>query len=400
MSRTTLYTSGGLIIGIALLFVLWLIFSSAPAQTPGQNPAVFGVGSTVNTTVTPQGTGTNQLQPLQNQSQKIFKISDGPVAGAGFIQTLHPTTTLARWVMADTGHTLEVAVDSPGAVPRPLSNTTIPGAMSARWVQSGAGAVLQYVDNTTPKTVYLGLPAATSSPTRILFYPDGIVSLAPSPDGESVAYLLRTSAGTDGYIVKADGTGGKKLFSLPLKEVQLLWPAPGTLLAYSNSAAGVPGIAFTIDAKTGVVTPLVYGPGLTAVADANFAHIVYQTVAAGATARSTFVHDTSSGTERPLSFDPFPEKCVPGKAPLIYCAAPLSFVPPNYLDLWHQGAASAPDAVMAFNVLAGTSTILAAPGGDGGVATDILSLSVSPDAHYLLYVSKFDRSLWGVRLAQ
>ncbi len=411
MNSTYTYYIGGTIVAVVLSALLaFFIFSTGPvAQTPTQTGGSFG--STENTTVqtgtggiSEGGANTPQNTGVQVSEQKIFKISDGPVAGATFVQTLRPTTTLARFVMAENGHAFDLVLDSQGAVPKALSNTTIPGALSTLWVEKGSAAVLQYLDGTNPKTVYLGFGTTSSSgiPTvRLQFYPDGIVGLTGSPDGTQVAYLLRTGKGIDGFTAKTDGTGGKKIFSLPLSEVQLRWPAQGTLLAHTNAAAGVPGIAFAIDAKTGAATPLVYAPGLTATADLTFGHVLYQTSQPGSGMRATYSHDVAQGTDRGLSFNPYPEKCIqhPRAATVLICAAPLAYTAVNYLDLWHQGAASAADSLLSFNLAAGTSTILATPGGqEGGVQTDMLQLAASPDGHYLLFVSKYDRSLWGVRL--
>lgn len=412
MNKTYFYYIGGVAAAVIVSALLaWFIFSNGPANQPQTqaNGSTFGSLDTNTTGATTNNSGStgvaaNNPQPVETSSQKVFKISDGPVAGATFIETLHPTTTLARYVMADNGHAYDVVIDSAGAVPQTISNTTIPGAQSTLWVEGGNAVVLQYLDGTTPKTVYLQFPAGTSTaPARLQFYPDGITGLAASPDGTQVAYLLQTASGVDGYVVKTDGTGGKRLFSLPLKEVQIRWPSQGTLLAYSNSAAGVPGIAFAIDAKSGAATPLVYAPGLTATADLNFSHVLYQSVQPGATVRATYTHDVKSGTDRRLSFDPFPEQCMqnPLSASVLYCAVPLSYVAADYLDEWHQGTASAADSLLSFDLAAGTSTILATPGGtDGGIATDMLQLAASPDGRYLLFVSKYDRSLWGVRLSQ
>jgi hypothetical protein len=178
----------------------------------------------------------------------------------------------------------------------------------------------------------------------------------------------------------------------------LRWPAEGTLLAYSNASAGVPGIAFAIDAKSGVVTPLVYGQGLTATADTAFGYILYQTTD-GSVVR-TFSHSVSSGIDQALSFSPLPEQCIPsGQNLIVLCAASLVALPTDYLDSWHQGAANAVDSLFAYNLAAGTSTLLATPGSsDGGVSADMLQIAVSPDRRYALYISKQDRSLWGIRL--
>lgn len=404
MKTTYLYIGGALGAVLISALLAWFIFATSPVptQTVSQNGTDLstidnssiavpqGSGSGATTGTTQSGTPTTQ--------QKIFKLSDGPVAGATFVEASRPTTTLARFIMADNGHAFDLMIDTQGAVPKALSNTTIPGALSAQW--AGTSAVLQYLDNSTPKTVYINLPApnASSSLSRLTFYPDGIVSLAIAPKGDAVAYLLRTSTGITGYTSKPDGTAGKKLFTLPLSQVELRWPAEGTLLAYSSASAGVPGIAFAIDAKSGVVTPLVYGLGLTATADTAFAHILYQTTDGNVV--RTFSHSVSSGVDQALSFSPLPEQCVPSSQSIIMlCAASLVALPTDYLDLWHQGAANAVDSLFAYNLAAGTSTLLATPGSsDGGVSTDMLQIAVSPDGRYALYISKQDRSLWGVRL--
>jgi len=417
MNKTYIYYIGGVVAAVIVSALLaWFIFASGSTpqtqtQTNGGGTTFGSLDSNTTNANNTQTTATNNTPngtlgtAVQTSQQKVFKISDGPVAGATFIQTLHPTTTLARFVMADSGHAYNLVLDSQGAVPQAISNTTIPGATSALWVEKGGAAILQYLDGITPKTVYLGFAATTSpsNPTvHLQFYPDGIRSLAASPDGLQVVYLLRTATGVNGFVTKTDGTGGKLLFSLPLREMQVRWPAQGTLLAYSNAAAGVPGIAFAIDAKSGAATPLVYAPGLTATADLTFSHVLYQTTDTSAGVHSSYSHDIASGADRALSFDPIPEKCVqsPLSGAVVYCAAPLAYVPPNYLDLWHQGTASIADSVLSYSLAVATTTLLATPGStsDGGVATDILQLAVSPDGHYLLFVSKSDRSLWGVRL--
>ena len=402
MNTKTILT--GAIVIVVLGGIAWFLFFS-----PGSSPQTTGNGgglpsAEVNTTYS---AGSNQAQGGTNGSaaasqQKIFKISDGPVVGATFIQTLRPTTTLARFVMANDGHAYELPLDIPGAVPRAISNTTIPGALFALWVEGGNGAILQYLDGLTVKTVYLGFFAASSSaPVRLQFYPDGVFSLAAAPDGGSVAYLSHTASGVDGFVSKPDGTGGKKLFSLPLSQMTLVWPAQGTLIAYSNPAFGVPGISFTVDAKSGVVTPLLSALGLSATADSAFAHVVYQTL--DNSTPTTYSRDVKAGSALVLPFNPAPEQCVrsPLEAYVLFCAAPSSPVVASYLDRWHQGTASAPETLFVFNLAAGTALAVANPGsGDGGVPTDMASIAVSPDLHYALFISKTDRSLWGVRLTQ
>jgi len=405
MKTAYIYTAGiaGAVAVSAIL--AWFIFASAPKTTPVQTTAGSDLGAIDNSSIAVPESGAGNTSGTTGQvgttvQQKIFKLSDGPVAGATFVQASRPTTTLARFVMADNGHVFDLSIDTQGAVPKALSNTTIPGALSVQW--AGGSALLQYLDGSTPKTVYLNLPSANSTSTlsRLSFFPDGIVSYAIAPKNDGAAYLLRTSTGVTGYISKPDGTAGKKLFSLPLREVQLRWPAEGTLLAYSNASAGVPGIAFAIDAKSGVVTPLVYAAGLTATADAAFAHVLYQTTDGIAT--HTFSHNVLNGSDKALSLSPLPEQCAPSaNSGFMLCAASLVAKTADYLDLWHQGASNAADSLLLYNLASGTSTLLATPGGnDGGVSTDMAVVALSPDGRYALFISKADRSLWGVRLSQ
>ena len=390
---------------LLLVGTIWFLFFRTTSTQNTPTGAAFGIGDNRTVTVpltSSSDTANGTITTSQPTQQKVFKVADGPITGATFVQTSNPTTTIARYVLQENGHVLDLVLDNAGTVPRAVSNTTIPGTVTATWTESGMGVVLQYLDGTTIKSVHLGFPATTSQAVHIQFLPDNSQSIAASPDGKNIAYFLPTSAGVDGYVSKPDGTNGKKLFSLPLSEVLLSWPAQSTLLAQTKSAAGYPGIAFSISAASGAVSTLLYAAGMTATADPAFSRVVYQTDT-GASAASTYVHVVKTGADSGLSFNPIPEKCVWSAiaSSTMYCALPLQYIPSGYLDLWHQGAATFPDALVSFDVAANRSTVLATPGSsDGGVASDVAQLAVSPDGHYLLFVAKNDRSLWAVRLAQ
>ncbi|TSC69137.1 MAG: hypothetical protein G01um101456_336 [Parcubacteria group bacterium Gr01-1014_56] len=403
----------GTITAAAVVGGAWFYFSvsGSPLSSSGVPQGDgFGVGDSRTVAVTPSGAGGTQntiVSTAAKSSQKIFKITDGPVTSATLVQTLHPTTTLARYILQENGHALEVVLDNAGVVARAISNTTIPGTLRGAWTEKGKGILLQYLEESTIKTVYLGFPtvaAATTtsktSPVRIQFLPNNIIDLSVSPDGSQVAYLLKTNDGSDGYVAKVDGSASKKLFSTPLSQMLVAWPAQKTLLLQTKSAASVLGAAFSVQTASGAVSPLVYALGLSALADRDFAHVVYQTIGSIV---SSYAHEVKTNKDRPLSFNPIPEKCVLSsvQSSLLYCAAPLGAVSSSYLDQWHQGVASAPDAIFSFDIKTGRSSILTAPGGeDGGVDSDIAEIAVSPDDRYLIFIKKGDRSLWALRLTQ
>jgi hypothetical protein len=399
---------GGAAAVLAALILLVLFFSTQKPSTALQTStgSPFGTGNSIPISNTGDSGAQATNIPQSGNGQVVFKIADGPIAGATLSQTSYPTTTVARYVLQNNGHIFQVPVNTPGAVPKAISNTTIPGFVRVWWVTGGNGLIGQYVDGGVVKTLYLGLPpqnATTTQPVKIQFLPQNITDLAPSPDGTQIVYLLRTASGVDGYTAAPDGTGGKRLFSFPLSEVLISWPSKNAILLQTKSGVGVPGGAFSIAVSSGAITPLVYAQGLTATANRSFSDVLYQTTSAEAPTRSTYAHNIKSGIDRPLSFDPFPEKCLWSAlaTSTAICASPLQYVAPNFLDLWHQGAASSPDGILSFDLTSGTSDIIAIPGGsDGGVSSDIAQMALSPDEHYLLFVTKGDRSVWGVRLTQ
>ena len=407
MNQMYLYTSFGILTVILVSLVAWFLFLRPPTtQTPLDSG--FGVGDNRSVVVTPGSGGSDGsdgfAEPAVVTEQMIFKIADGPIAGATLIETTRPTTTVARYIKQDNGHVFDLVLDSPGAIPRALSNTTIPGVFRVVWAERGNSTLLQYLSDSITKTVYLGFPvgtttATTTRPIKIQFLPDNILDIATSPDGKSVSYLLRSTGGVNGFTAKSDGSGSKQLFSLPLSQVRLSWPAQGALLITTKSASGVPGIAFSVNSTSGLVTPLMYAEGLTATADRSFSRIVYQINSAGGVP-STYSRSTQNGTDTALSFDPYPEKCIWSvvSTTVMYCSAPIEYVPPNFLDLWHLGVASVPDSIFSFDVAAGRSSVVAIPGSrDGGVQSDIIEMALSPNENYLLFIAKGDRTLWGVR---
>jgi hypothetical protein len=417
--KTKLYISiaGGIILLALMVWAIISLFSGGSNNTANQTGS-FSTSNTQSVSVSTNSAGQTQTNiptlatgaPIS--PKKIFAIANGPIVGATFIELKNPTTTIARYIEQDNGHVFDLAIDVPGAAPQTISNTTIPGSERAVWLEQGNAALLQYLENNTIKTVYLGFPplatttnSVSAVPVRVQFFPDNIADIAASPSGTSVAYLMTTATGADGYIANSNGTGAKKLFSLPLSQVVISWPAQTTLIVTTKNALGVPGMVFSIDVKSGTVTPLLYGQDVTAIADKTFSHILYQTVSDSIGVPLSYNHAVKTGIDDPLPLNPFPEKCVWGAATstILFCATPTAQMAANYLDLWHQGLSAQSENITSFIFLNGlvlTSTVAFPGSDDGGVQTDIAEMAVSPDDHYLSFISKGDRTLWGVRLTQ
>jgi len=404
-SRLITYLLVGTGLTIALTVSIWFFFFR-PAATPSETTnttSTSNINSTQSVSVSPtvQEPETNTVNTTTAVQQKIFEIVDGPVAGATVVQMRQPTTTVARYVQQNNGHVFDLVIDSSGAVPKAISNTTIPGINRVLWAKQGSAAILQYLDGNVTKTVYLGFPipnASTTRPVEVKFLPEGIRDIAVSPSGANIVYLLRSSTGVRGYTAAPDGTGSKELFTLPLSEILITWPSANTILAYTKSNVSVAGIAFSINSSSGAAVPLLHAAGLTVGASPSYAYLVYQTSSTGGPA--TYARTTATGQQTRLSFNPAPERCIWGSVATttLYCAAPLEYTPANYLDFFHTGSATAADTLFAFAFPNGQSSIIATPGEAGGVSSTIDSMALSPDEKYLLFVRRGDHSLWGVRL--
>jgi|GEM_PF-1129120 len=412
---------GGLIIAlIALIVAIFSMFRQAASNQQASSTTPFGVvAPAVNTGVRGvevlPGSGNLPIGGAQGgaTTQPIFKIADGPIAGAELVNYGIPTTTYSRYITSENGHVYEQALDAPGSFPRKLSNTTIPGVSRAIWTDGGNGVIMQYLQSGAIKTVHI-LFATTSTatsevviitPAIVHFLPDGITGVAASPSGKNIAYMLHSGSGSDVYIAPADGNA-KKLFSLPLSELDISWPATTTVFLYTKSAGGIQGIGFSADTKTGSVVPILYGVGLTATANIFLSNILYRTdTGHGATLYSEKVSSGQSFMIRPVTSlaSPLPETCVWNSVhPLqAFCIAPVLSAPDNYLELWHRGEFGVASALVSVDTANNSSSLVATPGSrDGGEPSDACSLAISPDAHYLSFISKSSQKLWGVRLAQ
>jgi hypothetical protein len=407
MTQKQLLFAGAGVVGLLVVGLLvWLLWPKSTTTNIGAN-GTFGAAGDRATPAIPT-TDANGNPITENTTSSGSKISDGPVTGASFVQTSNPTTTLARFVMQQNGHVVDLPLDVPGAIVRSVSNTTIPGTQRMLWGAGGTSGIMQYLDHSTIKTLYITFPPAVTNnsnaapSSHIQFLPDNIQDIALSPDLHHIAYLLRArSGGSLGYTANIDGSSATSLFTIPLTQLLISWPATTTVLLQTKSMAGTAGVVFGVSTKNGAILPLIYGQGVTATANNNFSAVVYQSriVDQGSGSVTTYLHNMASGADSVLSLNPYPEKCVWNTQSTMFCASPLQYTSADFLDSWHMGTAKAADSIFFYKTNSGISSVVAIPGSsDGGVAADIAEVAVSPDNKYLLYTTRGDRSLWGVRL--
>src|SRR5581483_6122304 len=95
------YIVGGVIIIAVVAFALWFIVlrpRSSPTQATND---LFGKTAKQTIPTITQGPSTPSQQTFvytPNVEKRIFKIADGPIASAVYVQTKNPTTTVVRYI--------------------------------------------------------------------------------------------------------------------------------------------------------------------------------------------------------------------------------------------------------------------------------------------------------------
>lgn len=417
MIRSRIFFILGVIVTVTLaLAAIWLLFFRTSTQNQSsQTSTGFGYSQTFRQSTDPQtGSGSQENSSLSqtqgSDSQKmIFLISNDPVVSSVFVQTSNPTTTVSRYMLQGNGHIFDMSLDTPGAVARVVSSVTIPGVVSALWTKSGTQVLVQFIDSGNIRTALLTtLPPSTTSATttigtRVQFLPNNIRSMALSPDDKQVLYVFTGNTGATGYVANIDGTKSRKVFSIPLSQITVSWPTQDSVLIQTKPASSAPGMIFSVNLKTSALLPLVSALGISALANNALSHMLYHfNDATGKQVAYVRNMQTGKNVQLPTYF--LPEKCAwdSTTGTRLYCAIPSQPISNNYFDLWRQGLVSTGDDILRYSTGKEPQIFIAHPGyvSLGGIAADIVQLSVSQDNHYLQYISKGDRTLWGVRLTQ
>jgi hypothetical protein len=323
----------------------------------------------------------------------------------------------ARFMERATGHVFEIplALMTPAVK---ISNTTIPRIQEAFWAPDGRYITVRYYDekmehvatylaklaftNTTIENeLHLEETVSASTTLQGVFLDTDIPSLAFSPDGTSLFYLIRTTAGARGYIRSLDKKTNKLVFSSPLNELLPTWDSQNTILLTTKPSASALGYTFSINIKTGVVdTALTEVPGVTARTNPTNDRIIFFRTKDGVPLLNMLNLKTKevSGLQLPT----MPEKCVWSKREqmILYCAAPAEVPGVGYPDTWYRGETTYSDVIWKIDIETGAQNIIVIPNEVAGEAIDAVNLTLSPEEDFLLLVDKQDNTLWSVKLRE
>ena len=348
--------------------------------------------------------------PASSPSSPFKQLSVSPAAGyTTFSQTKtitlppatpkeKPTTQtitdhFIRYVSRQNGYVYEIKNDES---PLQISNTFVPAIYEAYFADNNSAAILRFLrdDGRTIGTYVVPVPPENPDGTRTqnagIFLPDGITSLAVSPDSKEVARL--TEEQTLGVINTSNtlDKNKKELLRSPLKELLLFWPQTNTIYVQTKAAGIAPGFLYKVDRTERRLRRVVGDiPGLTVSVSPSGAYVLYsESTTNGFTAK---ILNTKTGITKNTGLAILPEKCVWLKNEELVCAGSNTVATGTYPDVWYAGLVSFSDQIFRIYTSVNTLDVIYE---NNEKSFDMISLRADEDRGLLFFIDKKTGLLW------
>jgi hypothetical protein len=384
------------------------------AQTTGTGTRP---SNTTNSSTTPNTSITVSSVPT------LRELSSTPVGGMSASTT--GTTTIVRWIDRGTGYVYQASSNSLAITE--LSNTTVPMIYQSFWNRNLNAFIFQSVDDTTNEvtnfytvlstTATISTSASSTLSTNTPYQlrgeplPSNITEIALNPEHTSVFTLalsgnsaendnLATDNSGIGYISQFDGSKKTEIFSTPLTQVNVEWPADNIIALTTKGFSATPGFLYFVNPKTGTFTNILANVnGLDTLTNHDASQVLYS-ASGGTNGLTTSVYDVKAGTTQTLAFNTLPEKCLwssINKDDLI-CAVPSRVPSASYPEAWYQGTVAFSDSIWEINITTGEVHELADLAKLSGKQIDAENLTLDPKENFLYFINKRDLTLWSLSL--
>lgn len=389
MDKKFLFVIGSTIV-VIILAAIWgyLLFFSAPG-TPGTFTD-FNLGNQTESVTPPPPPVEEPEEPVINlQGSKLRQLTTRPVAGYRELTVSTTSPRVVRYVEAGTGHLYEINLVT-GEEER-VSGTTLAMTSEANISPDGT-VVLARSGQGSRSTVHIGSFVGTST-TALTFTPlsGQVIDFDITEAGE-----LLVAATTDGGVVATErdvaGTVLQTLFTVPFREVQILWgeQAEATHYLYPKPTRFLEGALYATNGTRLERLPI-DGFGLTANVMSDI--VIYSRVSENT--YNGFIR-TNDGRELTLPLlSTLADKCHVVSADIAYCASSQN--PPNTNELpdaWYQGVYQTNDSLWRIDLFTGSAMALAESQAQPGRQIDVANLMSNPEVTALYFINKQDLTLW------
>lgn len=257
----------------------------------GQTHSTASIGDAITTTIT---------EPSKNPRHTPVPkaISEQPVAGFNN----ESSEDTIRYYEKSTGKSFATHLAS--QLPTTISDTRIPGFLSAQWSPKSHGEVIA-----TKKplgTEYTFVDASTRRSTKIGI---GLISVRISPDGNHIAYAEQGDAGTLSIVVATiDGKEKHPLLTTRLQDPELQWRTNNELVVRSRRPEKAGYDATLIDLEGNMMPLLSNKENLEMLWSPTGDALLYSyfTPSQGV---SLWIHILTDGADIPLNIQTSAQKC-------------------------------------------------------------------------------------------
>lgn len=350
-----------------------LIGGRAPIATPAPPPAGLG-----------EEAGGGKTTP---EVRRLIQI----VAKDIFAPTLAPGGETLFYVARENGHIM--ASDLDGANERSVINLTVLEAFDASWAPKKNRIAMFYHESGVVKKFLNGVATGTTS----RFLPAETQALDWSPDGLSLAYLLRRDQDTALLIADAGNQNPRVLYTTPIPDFTLRWLAKNTILLVSRPSGLAPSIVMSVDVKTRSAELLISGiPGVIVLPAPDGSGFLFSQSTSDGRASSLALYTFRDRRTVPLNLVTLAEKCVfSPDSKKLFCGLPRGELVAPMPDEWYRGATSFSDTLVEIDLATRESRPLTEA---AGLNADVVWPFVSPGGTYLFFQNRKDGTLWRLQL--
>lgn len=381
--KKSVFITFSILVTLIILSIWAYLFTFGTPKDSAEIFANFGLGDKENVSPVIVDTTTVDVSDTtqEGRPQALKQLTLRPVAGATF--TLNGDTV--RYVEQGTGHIYSINLTSGSE--SLISGTTLPGTREALFSKDGGQVAISIFDGTELTTLVGSVgESATQSFTGVSL-PKGAKNIYFDTATNTLMYTLEGEAGISGYSYNTKKETGVQLFSIPLRDVTVLWGGE-SIYVYTTPTANQTGYMYKIS-KNELEYVADGGIGLMGILHEDLPLI---TVIDGGNVYSSSLSE--DGTESILPVPIIPEKCV-GDEALLYCAVPRDLGNMNtFPDAWYKGGASYSDILWEVDTDASVATVLSNFELESGRQIDVSKIGISEDSTRLYFINKNDNALW------
>ncbi len=379
--KKTLLITAGVIVLLSIVGVWVYLFLFGAPENAGNIFGNFGTednGEIHEPNISE--TNTNPSEEGVGDTQALRQLTTRPVAGAVFAQNA------VRYVERGTGHIYEVPVRDGDELL--ISNTTIPQTIEAIFSSDGTRVVMTAQRNEKNETIVASIDFETTESTALeaMSLPEAASNIAWNEAGDGLFYLLKTNAGSAGYLYSPVTGKSTQLFQIPLHDVVVLWGEP--TYVYTTPTA----------LQTGYVYRMVKGQleYVTAGGRALMAVKYPEGLLLTKTTNGEVGTETLEDSPYQLPIALMHEKCVavPNQSSRLYCAAPSTQPTGVFPDEWYKGEISFSDQLWQVDIDDTRAMVLSSFLAESGREIDVSSIGTDFSGDYIYFINKNDGTLW------